>query len=53
MELVREISSIANAYNYAKSFKKRFITNCFITTEQFKKTILNHYRRSLFFIKKK
>jgi ribosomal protein S18 acetylase RimI-like enzyme len=41
MELVREISSIANAYNYAKSFKKRFITNCFITTEQFKKTILN------------
>ena len=36
MELVREISSIANAYNYAKSFKKRFIT-----IEQFNKLILN------------
>lgn len=39
MKLVTDISSITNAYNFAKGFKKGFNTNCFVTNEQFDKLI--------------
>ena len=41
MKLITEISTITNAYNEAKNFKKSFNTNCFITIDQFNKLILN------------
>jgi ribosomal protein S18 acetylase RimI-like enzyme len=41
MKLVTHISAVTNAYNYAKGYKKGFITNCFITTKQFNKLISN------------
>jgi ribosomal protein S18 acetylase RimI-like enzyme len=41
MKLVTDISYVTNAYNFAKGFKKGFITNCFITAEQFYKLIKN------------
>jgi len=41
MKLITDISTITNAYNQAKNFKKNFNTNCFITIDQFNKLILN------------
>ena len=41
MKLVTHISAVTNAYNYAKGYKKGFITNCFITIKQFNKLISN------------
>lgn len=58
MHLVYDISSVNNAYSFAKNFKKRFNTNCFVATEQFVKLIDNKvlYETTIgevvFFIKK-
>jgi GNAT superfamily N-acetyltransferase len=41
MKLVTEISTITNAYNQVKNFKKNFNTNFYIKTDQIKKLILN------------
>jgi ribosomal protein S18 acetylase RimI-like enzyme len=39
MILVTDISCVTNAYNYTKSFKKEFVTNCFLPIAEFQKTI--------------
>jgi GNAT superfamily N-acetyltransferase len=41
MKLITEISTITNAYNQIKNYKKTFNTNFYITTDQINKLILN------------
>lgn len=39
MKLVTDFADLTNAYNFVKDLKKGFITNCFVTREQFSKLI--------------
>ncbi len=58
MKLVMDISEVINAHNLAKNFKRKFITNCFLTHEQFIKIIKNgilyqvHIGEVVFLLKK-